>query len=219
MLRNPQDDEQRIIALRFKQKALSAIAAIEQVRGESGVDSQKGELSPALQATNTGEKAIHRRQTISSTEEQSPLKAKWPESQSSPNSSGEIDFGTRLATIESTLGDMDFRAAREASYRLLQDPDVDSNTKAKAQFLFAESYFLAGDFENAAHEYLRIDVLYPTDDLQPVAILKAARCYTALNRVATAKPLFQRLVDNYQGSDSSDAARIELAQLMETTHR
>ncbi len=80
-----------------------------------------------------------------------------------------------------------FPEAREAFVRVIKNPEAKlTETAAKSQLLIAETYFMQGDYETAAKEYAKVEILYKYPDYQSPALFMAGECYRELKQWKTA---------------------------------
>lgn len=107
-----------------------------------------------------------------------------------------------------------FPEAREAFLRVIKDPQAKlSETAAKSQLLIAETYFMQGDYETAAKEYAKVEILYKYPDYQSPALFMAGECYRELKQWKTAAKIFNDLLRDYPKSKEAAQARERLDEV------
>jgi TolA-binding protein len=80
---------------------------------------------------------------------------------------------------------------------------LDSESKARAFYWMGTSYEQLGDFQSAVIEYLKVPFLHPGEGLWVVtAQLKAAECYTKIDRNDAARDIYNKVIGQY-GANSN----------------
>ncbi len=101
----------------------------------------------------------------------------------------------------------DFEQAREHYRRTCRSPrGAKTETAAVAQLLIGESYFHQQNYAAALREYLAVEILYAYPDLQATALLQAAKCYEQLGEWKQAVALYDRLAQDFPGSQLVEEA-------------
>ncbi len=105
-----------------------------------------------------------------------------------------------------------FEDARTAFRRVISDAvGRRSETAAKSQFLFAETYLIQKDYATARREYFKVYVLhtkYPT--WQAASLFQAAKCDEALNQWNNAADAYEDLIEEFPKSDHVAEAKLRL---------
>lgn len=111
-----------------------------------------------------------------------------------PSSPFAREAAMNVARCKSETGDYTGAiSAYEASLPLL-----DSETKARAYYWMASAYEQLGDFQSAVVEYLKVPFLSSGGGAWVVtAQLKAAECYTRIDRNDAAREIYNRVVQQY----------------------
>ena len=111
-----------------------------------------------------------------------------------------------------------FEEAR-AAYQRVVDSDTGRGTEtaAECQFRIAESYLKEKNYEAAYTHYYKVSVGYESEMYEPAALIQAARCDAALKRWRGAVATYQKLIDEFPGSQFVEPAQTELREI-ETRH-
>lgn len=90
-----------------------------------------------------------------------------------------------------------------------------------AQQLFSNATQLKdnGDFDAAAHSYMRLFREYPEDSLAPRALYMAAEATARAGRVSDAVDIYETLIDKYPDNQMAAEGGFKLAALYENTGR
>jgi TolA-binding protein len=108
----------------------------------------------------------------------------------------------------------EFENARDAYRKVIRSPGGEkTETAAIAQWLIGETYFHQKNFETAAREFLKVDILYAYPAWQSLALLEAAKCQEQLNDFQQAESCYQRIADRYASTPSAKPAKQRLAEL------
>lgn len=107
----------------------------------------------------------------------------------------------------------DLRAAALAYHDAI--PHLDKKNKARAYYWSGECYQRMRDYKSAIAEYLKVPYLVPEEAMWAVtAQLKAAECYVSINRIESAKNIYQQVVNRYgANSDWGKGAAAALEKL------
>ncbi len=86
-------------------------------------------------------------------------------------------------------------------------------TAARAQFQIGECLFAQEQYEQAAAELLKVDILYAYPEWSAAALFEAGRCFEKLNRTAEAREQFKRLTEVYRETRWANLANQRLAAM------
>lgn len=84
---------------------------------------------------------------------------------------------------------------------------------AKSQYLIGESYFVGGDFQQAAAEFNRVRKAYPGSSLVPDAYLRLGQCFQRLDLPNDAGLFYKTVIKQFPRSGAAKKARTLLKQL------
>lgn len=96
------------------------------------------------------------------------------------------------------------------AYRLVIDKHK-GPTAARAQFQIGECLFAKKEYEAAARELLKVDILYAYPEWSAAALYEAGRCFEKLERAADARAQFTQVVDKYKDTRWAALARQRLS--------
>jgi len=114
----------------------------------------------------------------------------------------------------------DFDAARQAYKKAIRSAAGEkTETAAMAQWMIGESFFHQKNYEAAAQEYLRLEILYAYPTWQAAALLQAGKCREQLGEATGAVRLYQKVVKTYPGTSFAKDAAKQLARLETATSR
>ncbi|MBI4718321.1 MAG: tetratricopeptide repeat protein [Planctomycetes bacterium] len=85
-------------------------------------------------------------------------------------------------------------------------------TAARAQFQIGECLFAKKEFEAAARELLKADILYAYPEWSAAALFEAGRCFEAWGKPGEARQQFQAVVQRHGDSRWAGMARARLSQ-------
>jgi TolA-binding protein len=86
-------------------------------------------------------------------------------------------------------------------------------TAARAQFQIGECLFAQEQYERAAAELLKVDILYAYPEWSAAALFEAGRCFEKLNRPGEAREQFKRLAEVYRETRWANLANQRLAAM------
>lgn len=89
-------------------------------------------------------------------------------------------------------------------------------TAARAQFQIGQCLFARNDFENAARELLKVDILYAYPEWSAAALFEAGRCFEKIGKPTEAKKQFQQVVERHRDSEWGRMAGRRLDELAST---
>ena len=112
----------------------------------------------------------------------------------------------------------DFDAARKAYHKaIVSATGAKTETAAMAQWMIGETFFHQKNYEAAAQEYLRLEILYAYPTWQAAALLQAGKCREQLGETAGAVKLFQKVLKVYPNTSFAKDAAKQLARLKTPT--
>jgi TolA-binding protein len=129
----------------------------------------------------------------------------WPASESAFNAylarfkDGEFAFQARfgIGWAKENAGDFD---GAIASYRLVTDKHQ-GPTAARAQFQIGECLFAKKQYDDAARELLRVDILFAYPEWSAAALYEAGRCFEALAKPDLAAEQFKQVKSKYPDTE------------------
>ena len=86
-------------------------------------------------------------------------------------------------------------------------------TAARARFQIGETHFAQGQFEKAAHELLKVEMVYPYPEWSARALYDAGRAYEQLKRPDDAKKQYETCVKKYKDQPVAKLAQKRLDAL------
>jgi len=86
-------------------------------------------------------------------------------------------------------------------------------TAARAQFQIGECLFAQKQYESAARELLKVDILYAYPEWTAAALYEAGRCLAMVNKSAEAKDQFRRVVEQHGETRWAELATQRLGEL------
>ncbi len=86
-------------------------------------------------------------------------------------------------------------------------------TAARAQFQIGQCLFAQKQFEPAARELLKVDILYAYPEWSAAALYEAGRCFVQLGDPAQARRQFSAVTETYKDSKWANLAGKEISQL------
>lgn len=86
-------------------------------------------------------------------------------------------------------------------------------TAARAQFQIGETHFAEKQFESAARELLKVDIVYDYPDWSSKALLEAGRAFEQLNLLDRAKQQYEQCVAKYKDSAAAQVAAKRLREM------
>jgi len=86
-------------------------------------------------------------------------------------------------------------------------------TAARAQFQIGECLFARKQYEDAARELLKVDILYAYPEWSAAALYEAGRCFEALGKTVEARTQFKAVVDKHKQTRWGELAGKRLAAL------
>ena len=86
-------------------------------------------------------------------------------------------------------------------------------TAARAQFQIGECLFAKKQYEDAARELLKVDILYAYPEWSAAALYEAGRCFEALGKTVEARTQFKAVVDKHKQTRWGELAGKRLAAL------
>lgn len=84
-------------------------------------------------------------------------------------------------------------------------------TAARAQFQIGECLFAEGDYDKAARELLRVDILYSYPEWSAAGLYEAGRCFEKLGKPVEARKQYEDLVTRFADSKWAKMATDRLA--------
>lgn len=93
------------------------------------------------------------------------------------------------------------------------DSDPTGELADNALFWIGETYFAAGDFNNAMRYYRRVTTEFADQNKAPDALLKTALALARTSDLALAKSTLQQVIDRYPYSTSAAQAKQELTRI------
>ena len=73
-------------------------------------------------------------------------------------------------------------------------------TAARAQFQIGECLFAKSQYEDAARELLKVDILYAYPEWSAAALYEAGKCFEKLNRPVEARAQFKTVAEQFDGT-------------------
>ncbi len=117
------------------------------------------------------------------------------------DSSSELEVPTEAALWEAAgqaFSDGVDKSAAMQQYRLYVQSYGGSSRSSSAQYMLAECYFAAGDYEGALREYDKVDNFKGEDDyLKASVLLRQGECYYNLGLFPEAIDQYDRLISKY----------------------
>lgn len=95
------------------------------------------------------------------------------------------------------------------AYRLVIDKHK-GPTAARAQFQIGECLFAKKEYEAAARDLLKVDILYAYPEWSAAALYEAGRCFEKLERASDARAQFTQVVEKYKDTRWAELARQRL---------
>ena len=86
-------------------------------------------------------------------------------------------------------------------------------TAARAQFQVGECLFAKKDYQAAAGEFLKVDILYAYPKWSAAALFEAGVCFEELSKPVEARTQFKTVAAKYEGTQWAKMASIRLAQV------
>jgi len=86
-------------------------------------------------------------------------------------------------------------------------------TAARAQFQIGECLFARKQYEDAARELLKVDILYAYPEWSAAALYEAGRCFEALGKTVEARTQFKAVVEKHKQTRWGELAGKRLAAL------
>lgn len=102
---------------------------------------------------------------------------------------------------------------RELSAKHKKDKRFDSRYGAELQYLIGESYFLQGNYQQAAAEYNTVRKAYGASSQAPDAMYQLGRCFEALKLKADAKIFYDSVIKKHPKSAAARKAKKRLLSL------
>jgi TolA-binding protein len=99
-----------------------------------------------------------------------------------------------------------------AAYRALIERHK-GPTAARAQFQIGECLFAKKQYEEAARELLKVDILYAYPEWSAAALYEAGRCFEALGKTVEARRQFKTVTEKHKETHWAELAEQRLAAL------
>ena len=109
-------------------------------------------------------------------------------------------------------GDRRVAEARTA-FQAVFDADPGSELADNALFWIGETYYSAGDWQNAISFYRRVSTEYGDQNKAPDAVYKLAMAYARTGDLALARQTFQEVIARYPYSTPAASSRRELERI------
>lgn len=90
-------------------------------------------------------------------------------------------------------------------------------TAARAQFQVGECLFALEQYDEAARELLKVDILYAYPEWSAAALYEAGRCFQALSDPVKAKTQFEQVVSGHEDTRWARMAAQQLEKMKRTT--
>ena len=86
-------------------------------------------------------------------------------------------------------------------------------TAARAQFQIGECLFAKKQYEDAARELLKVDILYAYPEWSAAALYEAGKCFEKLVKPVEARAQFKAVVEKFEGTRWAEMAAKRLGEL------
>lgn len=86
-------------------------------------------------------------------------------------------------------------------------------TAARAQFQLGECLFAKKQFEDAARELLKVDILFAYPEWSAAALYEAGRCFEQMNKLAEARTQYSAVVEKHRQTKWADLAGQRMSAL------
>lgn len=86
-------------------------------------------------------------------------------------------------------------------------------TTARAQFQIGECLFAKKQYEEAARELLKVDILYAYPEWSAAALYEAGRCFEKLSRLVEARQQFRQVAEKYADTNWAKLASERLSEM------
>lgn len=100
-----------------------------------------------------------------------------------------------------------------AAFQAVFDSDPGSELADNALFWIGETYYSAGDWQNAISFYRRVSTEYGDQNKAPDAVYKLAMAYAKTGDLALARQTFQEVIARYPYSTPAASSRRELERI------
>ena len=100
-----------------------------------------------------------------------------------------------------------------AAFQAVFDADPGSELADNALFWIGETYYSAGDWQNAISFYRRVSTEYGDQNKAPDAVYKLAMAYARTGDLALARQTFQEVIARYPYSTPAASSRRELERI------
>jgi TolA-binding protein len=94
-----------------------------------------------------------------------------------------------------------------------QDRGFAERFEPRAQFLVGETYFEAGQFQQAAAEFNQVRKAYPGSVVVPTAYLRLGQCFERLNLIEDAKLFYKTVLKQFPRAPAARQARARLKEI------
>ncbi|XZE52800.1 tetratricopeptide repeat protein [Planctomycetaceae bacterium SH139] len=121
----------------------------------------------------------------------------------------------QLLRAQWLIRDAQLEPARELLTQFLQQPEVDRQLKARAQWLIGETHFLQRDYAAAVDAYRVVESLDDSGHWTAAALLQAGRGFEQLGRTREATICYTGLLTRFAGTPFAANASHRLAALGE----
>ncbi|HEU4523020.1 MAG TPA: tol-pal system protein YbgF [Thermoanaerobaculia bacterium] len=100
-----------------------------------------------------------------------------------------------------------------AEFQRVFDADPSSELADNALFWIGETYYTAGDYQNAISYYQRVSQQYGDQNKAPDAVYKMAMAYARTGDLVLARNTFQEVIARYPYSTPAASAKAELERI------
>jgi tol-pal system protein YbgF len=104
-------------------------------------------------------------------------------------------------------------ADARAAFQQVFDADPSGELADNALFWIGETYFQAGDYQNATRFYTRVTKEYPEQNKAPDALFKIGMSFAKTGDLAMARKTFQEVIARYPYSTPAASAKQELQRI------